>query len=747
LESITAKKGTIILKKDTDALKVLYLQSGVVTATRKSVSFDIDKGNFVGVVELAKNQYSFDYVAKTDCTFLEYDIAITKNDQLLESRKDISILLFRSIVKQLEIVMSFSARKESLIENIATTMQGLDFTVDQIKQKYNLNMNIGNPEVPLYDGVEGDSWLMTFYKGLLEEFSKKNFLLVLRDSSGIISGLTRKAELDAKRSLEVIESQEKFFADFETALGVPANYNYFEVCNAIVANIGIESTLGMELYDRIISFSEFLSEAGINYGFADRLNQMLKKKGNDSENELDVSILGNSLEVILGFSGLESETVSAIRDRVHKLRKVKDKNSSAEEIVRLRKQCAEDFNILFEAVFFATVKSENEIPLPIKLFMNFGYVDEVLAGERCKALLSIAKNLDKFGKNGIYTFYEWLLAIYNGKKAPSKNEFEEEYIDSIRKASGTGILPKDKELEAMNDGEAKVKWELANLFKAATKMTFGRITTFLPYFCEDNSDANLTGRFMSYEKILEILANLRTLDYTVFFRETTDVENAAILGNERVHVEIMPDIILTPVFGTRGAMWQEIEGKDRRSPARFVIPVMYEGAPDLLFVKLAGEFRWEMCKRMQGAYWNDASEHSLTSDYFQYAQFYRQNRELTTEAKEKIKIELQRSKNSFKEMFSRDYIHWIAYEIKGSSRLNKETRRIFFTYCPMTRVMESKLENNPQFTSLIEKKKIKLASQIHRLDNLEARIEKDGYDIPASLVQERLYLTGNKKEN
>jgi len=744
LESITVKQGTKLLCKGTDVLRVLYLQSGTVSASRKSVSFDIDKGNFVGVIEMAKNQYAFDYVAKTDCTYLEYDISITKNDQLLESRKDISILLFRSIVKQLELIMSSLSRRESLIENISTVMQGLEFTVDQVKQKYSLDMAIGNPEVPVYDGVEGDSWLLALYRGLLEEFSKKNFLLVLRDSSGIVSGFIRKAELDAKKSLEVIESQEKFFADFEMSIASPANYNFFEVCNAIVMNIGIESALGLELYDRIISFSHFLSEAGINYGFAERLEQKLKKSQGDREAAADISVLGNSLEVILGFSGIEADTAAEIRDRIHRLRRVKDKNSSAEDIVRLRKQCAEDFNALYEAVFFATVENENDIPLPVTMFLNFGYVDEILAGERCRDLLSIVKNLDRFGQNGVYTFYEWLKAVYSGKKIPSKNEFDEEYIDSVRKLNGSGPLPKDKEAEAMRDGRAMAQWEIANLFKSATKMTFGRITTYLPYFCEENADSNLIGRFMSYEKILEILANLRTLDYTVFFRETTDIENASILGNERVHIEVMPDIILTPIFGTRGAMWQEIEGKDRRTPARFVIPIMLEGAPDILFVKLAGEFRWEMCKRMQGAYWNDAAEHSLTSDYFQYAQFYRQNRELSTEAKEKIKLELQRSKNSFKEMFSRDYIQWIAYEIKGASRLNKETRRIFFTYCPMTRTMEAKLESNPQFMTLIEKKKIKLASQIHRLDIIEAKLEKEGHEIPASLVQERMYLTGKK---
>ena len=57
-------------------------------------------------------------------------------------------------------------------------------------------------------------------------------------------------------------------------------------------------------------------------------------------------------------------------------------------------------------------------------------------------------------------------------------------------------------------------------------------------------------------------------------------------------------------------------------------------------IKLCGEFRWELCKRIQGARWNDISEHSLTSEYFDYVQYYRKNNELSPEAKEKIKNDM-----------------------------------------------------------------------------------------------------------
>ena len=36
-----------------------------------------------------------------------------------------------------------------------------------------------------------------------------------------------------------------------------------------------------------------------------------------------------------------------------------------------------------------------------------------------------------------------------------------------------------------------------------------------------------------------------------------------------------------------------------------------------------GRYRWEMCRKLQGVRWNDISEHSLTSEYYDYIQYYK----------------------------------------------------------------------------------------------------------------------------
>ena len=159
-------------------------------------------------------------------------------------------------------------------------------------------------------------------------------------------------------------------------------------------------------------------------------------------------------------------------------------------------------------------------------------------------------------------------------------------------------------------------------------------------------------------------------------------------------------------------------------------------------IRLTGEFRWEMCKRVQGARWNDVSEPSLTSEYFDYIQFYRKNHDLTTEAKEKLRASLQRAKNSFKEMFVRDYIIWVLFEGNASPRLNKAARRILFNYCPFPADICETLTQNPLYSEILNRHQIHTAQRVHHLEKLRRKIMNGSTPIPDTLDNEILYAKG-----
>ena len=242
------------------------------------------------------------------------------------------------------------------------------------------------------------------------------------------------------------------------------------------------------------------------------------------------------------------------------------------------------------------------------------------------------------------------------------------------------------------------------------------------------------------DKVEKVISEIRQADYGAFYRETLFSEPDKGIPKEMIAVEVLPDVILTPNVGTRGIMWQEIEGKKRTTPARMMCSIFQMDDLSLVLMRLTAEFRWEMCKRIQGGRWNDVSEPSLTSEYFDYVQFYRKNKDLSTDAKEKIKVQLGKAKNSFKEMFIADYIMWVRYESIGSPRLNKISRGIMFTYCPFTSEVRERLTVNPLYKEYVDRHKIKAGQKVHHVDNVCQKLRNMGKPIPEEIENYRQFL-------
>jgi hypothetical protein len=187
-------------------------------------------------------------------------------------------------------------------------------------------------------------------------------------------------------------------------------------------------------------------------------------------------------------------------------------------------------------------------------------------------------------------------------------------------------------------------------------------------------------------------------------------------------------------------MWQEIEGKRRQSPARFMLSLFQADDLGKVLYRLVGGFRWEMCKRIQGARWNDVSERSLTADYSDYIASFRKSKDLSADVREKVKSDLIKCKNNNKEMFVYDYLNWILYESGGSPRLNKVSRTILFTYCPFSKEVREKLRANPLFHEYLDKYEIRLKTHARHYDNLYNSLKTKGFAVPEEIERTKQIL-------
>lgn len=754
------EKGKVIYASGQPMTALHIITKGKVQATYPGGVYTLAGGDVIGICEICSEVHFVDYVALEDVTIMTYPLNnIDALEKVLRSHAGMVKLILLSLFRQLNNVMGQIVRVETTCDNLH---QGLinDYNLyTSLCSRYRVQpLALNLSEVSAYLGaVAPDAWLGDYYLGLQHAYASEAGRYLCQEI-GLSMGTLRRGSQDFRQVYAILEEQFQYRRQIASFYFNETGHDLFEMLTSLYLRLGQGCEDAESLYAAITRIIDKFEKApSVNQevaaprirSFRESISSMTnaeaprsETKTDDAANSTVMSELSGSLTTILGFAGLELEIGPSFRKHVLAYKALADKNSTEEEAGRLRRQLTTEFNALYATVFERSLQA-TVIPVPVRMFLYFGYVDEELAGEaNCAILYNLANNMSDHSEFGVYTFYHWLCAIYNGDKNPSRNEFDEDFFDSVNKQKATGKLTEAQANAMKNDALLKVRFEMENLFVSVNKITSGRITTFCPLFAADNVMKDLNSSYVTVSKISKTLEMIKSVDYSVFYRESLDLDNASIMGKEIIHLEYLPDVILMPNIGVRGVMWQEIEGKKRNSPSRMIFSIFHMEDINTTMVRLAGEFRWEMCKRIQGSRWNDVSERSLTSEYFDYVQFFRKNHELTNEAKEKIKNSLQRAKNSFKEMFVRDYVVWVFFEGTGSPRLNKVARKILLTYCPFPAELSKKLEQNPMFTEMIAHRNAVMKQRLHHIDMFMQKLRSCNTAIPQTLEAERAYTKG-----
>ena len=230
--------------------------------------------------------------------------------------------------------------------------------------------------------------------------------------------------------------------------------------------------------------------------------------------------LTNSLEKILKFAGCEEELAGSFRDSVTAYKKLANKNDDAPLAAQLRRKIADLFYKVYEAALRVSVRS-GFLPPVIRMFFDFGYVDEEIAGmENAVYLYGLAQNMPTCPEKGVYSIYEWLMAIYEGKKEPSRNEMDMDYRDYILEQKRTGRITQSQEAALMQNNGSKVIYELTNMFPVINRLTFGQLSIFCPLFSSHNLFKPLETTVVTADKAAAEIENIRKKDFKAFYRET-----------------------------------------------------------------------------------------------------------------------------------------------------------------------------------------------------------------------------------
>ena len=687
-------------------------------------------------------------------------VSVESVDSILNSNPDIARIFIRSCIRQITKLM-YSYRTEQVRCNAI---------YDSLKACYNIYINLANyvgirlerneeiENLEAYSNHEElDFWLSGYYEGLNRIYASENYKLLIAEPD-ISVGMLRKGCLDARKSVQLMGDRYQFvkkclnyyFLEEEGGLF----YKLLEVFNRFLADANIKNNFLNKMNIIVYEAAKFPMNPTNKLAYkiqecseaikSLRTNMVSNENLTENSTEPDIrEELYESLDTILDFADIAGSERRLFRININKLNSLSDKNAIDDETMALKREITAEFYQIYSEVFFKSLKKE--ITPAVRMFLYFGYIDENLAGrEYTKLLYKLSEELkDNVPEDtGVYTFYDWLLAIYRGDKKPCRNEFDVDFSDYVRELKNTKKITPAEADRMLEDGEAKVCYELDNIFKTANKITFGRVSTFCPVFCEENILKDLKECVVKSGSVRRKLNAVKNVDYSAFYRETLALGDGDIMSREHIHVEKLPDFILMPNAGVRGIMWQEIEGKVRTTPSRMFISILHMEDLQNTIIRMTGEFRWELCKRVQGVRWNDVTDPSLTSLYCDYVQFYRKNNLLSPEMKEKVKLSLQRCRNSFKEMFVQDYITYILYEGNGSPRLNKVARQILFEFCPPDAKGIERLSKNPTYMELIKQMQFKQEQKLQRYEGLERKLLKETGSIPLSLKNEIDFVKG-----
>ena len=450
------------------------------------------------------------------------------------------------------------------------------------------------------------------------------------------------------------------------------------------------------------------------------------------------SELAGSLDKILKYSQLEEEKCESFKEMIGRFHRMPDKNDTGDDARKLRKKLADIFYQIYEKVFMRAYQEKNQSRV-IDLFLNYGFVDETLLKK--EQLLELYCLQDKNNGEGpckVYTIKEWLTAIYEGKKEPSKSEFDMDYTETLRDMKKTGQITEEEMKRYLEDPKRKLNYEITNMFRYNNRSTSGQLSVFVPFLYKDLFMGHLDQSFMTTDKVNQLFQQILSVDYSIFYREAMYQNKEKNIEKEMVMLEVFPDVILMPTYGSNGVMWQEITGKRRTTSGRFLLPVFAEGDMEEVLMKVMARFRWELCRTLQGMSWNDIKVKSLTSEYCDYIQFYRKNRDLSEEKKEKLKLQIQKGRGNTREVFVIDYVTWLKNESKGSIRMNKVAREILATYCPFSKEIRQKVGSQPLFEEAMARytrekmKKVKELDLRYRgLENNKVEIVKEMQDTMA----------------
>lgn len=723
------KDETLIFEKGDEIEYIAYIQKGSILKDNGIKTYTIDEGNFICYDDLYSGFYSYDYIATENTDIIP--IPASSSMELMQVltnnptwHKEISYIICRLHKSLYDMYIQLF----DMVSDFYAALQDAYGTYVCLCDKHNLNAKefVLPHDITAYE-LSGQAFgkNLIVLKNLVNEPEKEK---ALAESSGL---KYLKLQIDIINRVYVAYDNMFFF--LKTMIEMFASESptcLFALVSEFASSVSddLVNDLLSQMNDSIHSIDERVKnelnyELDIDYNRVNFYFMVSESNSSDSErtieddtalvdiNDHDSSTdateyedcdLYDILLQLCNYAGYDKDKYDALNKYVLTFLNMPDKYSKENDVRLFRKSFVEIYYQLYEDVFLKYASSNKKNVLA-KMFLDYGLLDERLVTD---IQIQELMNIPPLARNeycGIYRMSDWLMKIYKGEAIPSKNEFDQEYSDYVREKKKNEALSQAEERKLLEDNIAKVHYEIQNMLKYNCRLLNGNLLSFYPMLHMDVFERSLESMILTSEAIVEAIDTWKQYDYSVFYRELMYSNPENKVDKEMIQKEIYPIFILFPVVGVNGVMWQDISGKRSNSNGRFFLPALFNGNLSDTMLTLLGRFRWELCKTLQGVSWNNIQVPSLTSEFIDYIQFYKKNKELTADKKEAIKTQLTKCHNNMRDFFVYDYTIWLKHESSGAMRLNKFSRRILATYCPFASTYRNKLSTQPIYEDAMKR--------------------------------------------
>lgn len=441
----------------------------------------------------------------------------------------------------------------------------------------------------------------------------------------------------------------------------------------------------------------------------------------------------NPTKKLIEMSGIDEERAKVLLKGLDEFRKLKDKFNTDDDARKTRRSVTNVFFEIYKEVAKRAIIDGDNSKL-VKMFLNYGYMDDELLTPN--QIIDLYEIRDKTSSKKFNILYidEWLKKIYDKEEMPSVNGFGQDYKEALREMKKRGMISDKEAEEDFESSSKRLEYEVENMIQTTQRLCYGQISVYFPILHSDMIIKDLDASLVRRETIEKTINSIMEVDFSAFYREVLYKNAELNITKELVMQEVLPNIILMPTYGSRAVMWEELSTRQKNSTGRFLFPIFTSEDLESLAIPTIGAFRWELCKTMLGPAWNDITQMSLTSEYSDYVQFYKKNRNLSDDSKEKLKIQIKKCRNNLREVFVSDYFIWIKYESKGIMRLNRVVRNILYRQVPFSKDIRDEVEKQPMFAEIANRFKNIRNKKALEIENRYYKFTKTGNPLPEELA-------------